>query len=185
MGVEDNVKKGTILVMGLMTGGLMLLAGCQKQGSNGGGIPVGPLWKGAPYRLALVTEASKPKSEQVLIPDIKYTANPKALETRAILVVRFDNLGDTKNPPTINKMIMSPFNISGTSGTLPADYIDAANKDLTGFLRSYCINGKVKLSVALARSSLTSGASDAEVDSLRMSDWLPVEAVFKNPHPKC
>ncbi len=174
-----------ILLTALMAGGLALLAGCGKQGGKTGGIPVGPLWKGAPYRLAFDTQAAKPKSAEILIPAIKYTANPNALETRAILVVRFDELGDTKNPPTIDKMIMSPFDISGASGTLPADYMDAANKDLAGFLRSYCISGKIKLSVALARSSLTSEAGDAEVDSERMSGWLPVEAVLKNPHPKC
>jgi hypothetical protein len=47
------------------------------------------------------------------------------------------------------------------------------------------MKGKIKITVALARSSLQSTAEDAEVDAKRLSDWLPVEVVFKNPHPKC
>jgi len=44
----------------------------------------------------------------------------------------------------------------------------------------------MKISVALVRSSLTSShPSDAELDAKRMSDWLPIEVVFKNPHPRC
>jgi hypothetical protein len=39
--------------------------------------------------------------------------------------------------------------------------------------------------VALARSSLSPNAADSEVDEKRLSDWLPIEVVFKNPHPKC
>jgi hypothetical protein len=60
-----------------------------------------------------------------------------------------------------------------------------ADKGLARFLGAYCIKGKVKISVALARSSLTSHADDAEVDAKRLSDWLPIEVVFKNPHPGC
>jgi hypothetical protein len=33
--------------------------------------------------------------------------------------------------------------------------MDAADKDLSRFLGSYCIKGKIKISVALARSSLS------------------------------
>jgi hypothetical protein len=47
------------------------------------------------------------------------------------------------------------------------------------------VKGKIKLSVALARSSLSSQAGDAEIDSKRLTDWLPIEIVFKNPHPTC
>ena len=63
--------------------------------------------------------------------------------------------------------------------------MDVANKGLSTLLGAYCVKGKVKISVALARSSLTSQAGDAEVDAKRLSDWLPIELVFKNPHPKC
>jgi len=41
------------------------------------------------------------------------------------------------------------------------------------------------LNVAIARSSLSNRARDAEIDSKRLSDWLPIEIDFKNPHPKC
>ena len=66
-----------------------------------------------------------------------------------------------------------------------ADYMDRANKQLADFLASYCVKGKVKVSVALVRSSINPQADDAEVAAKRLSDWLPVEVVFKNPHPKC
>jgi hypothetical protein len=82
-------------------------------------------------------------------------------------------------------MILPPVDIHGAEGTLPASYMDVANKGLTTLVGAYCIKGKVKISVALARSSLTSQAGDAEVDAKRLSDWLPIEVAFKNPHPKC
>ena len=82
-------------------------------------------------------------------------------------------------------MIMYPVDIAGTEGTLPADYMNAADKDLSTFLGSYCVKGKIKISVALARSSLSRQAEEAEVDAKRLSDWMPIEVVFKNPHPKC
>jgi hypothetical protein len=63
--------------------------------------------------------------------------------------------------------------------------MDIANRDLSKFLGAYCMKGKVKLSVALARSSLSNQARDSEIDAKRLSDWLPIEVVFKNPHPTC
>lgn len=175
------MRKGFVLAMA----GVLFLAGCGKQGDKSSGIPIGPKWKGAPYRLAFDTKAAKPAATGITIPTVKYTANPEALEKRAIFVVRFDSLGDLKTPPAVNKMIMSPVDISGAEGTLPSSYMDSANKGLTTFLGAYCVKGKITLSVALARSSLSSQAGDAEVDSKRLSDWLPIEAVFKNPRPKC
>jgi hypothetical protein len=166
-------------------GGLALLAGCGNQGDKTAGIPVGPKWKGAPYRLTSDTQATKQNPAGVTIPAVKFTANPDALEKRVILVVRFDASAATKSGPMMNQMIMAPVDISGEEGTLPADYMDAADKDLSRFLGAYCIKGKVKISVALARSSLSQQAADAEIDSKRLSDWMPVEVVFKNPHPKC
>jgi hypothetical protein len=175
------MRKGIILAIG----GLALLAGCGNQGDKGAGIPVGPKWKGPTYRIAFDTQPGKPNPAGITIPAVKYTANPEALETRATLVVRFDSLGVTKGEPIANKMIMAPVDIHGEEGALPADYMDRANKSLSEFLGAYCVKGKIKLSVALARSSLTSTAGDAEVDVKRLSDWLPIEVVFKNPRPKC
>jgi hypothetical protein len=169
----------------LAIGGLVLLAGCGNQGDKGSGIPVGPKWKGAPYRIAFDTQATKSNAAGVTIPIIKYTANPDALEKRAILVIQFDASGATKNGPLMNKMIMAPVDISGAEGALPADYMGTADKDLSRFLGAYCIKGKTQINVALARSSLNSQAGDAEIDAKRLSDWVPIEVVFKNPHPKC
>ena len=175
------MRKGIILAIS----GLALLAGCGNQGDKASQVPLVPKWKGAPYRLAFDTKAAKPNPAGVTIPGIKYTANPDALEKRASLVVQFDVSGATKAGPMMNKMIMFPVDISGAEGALPADYMAAADKDLSRFLGAYCIKGKVKISVALANSSLSSQAGDAEVDAKRLSDWLPIEVVFKNPHPKC
>jgi hypothetical protein len=178
---EDNVRKVIILAIG----GLLLLAGCGNQADKTSGIPVGPKWKGAPYRISFDTKAAKPNPVGVTIPGVKFTANPDALEKRAILVIRFDASGDKKNGPLMNKMIMAPVDISGSEGALPADYMATAQKELSKFLGAYCIKGKTKIDVALARSSLTSQAGDAEVDAKRLSDWTQIEVDFKNPHPKC
>ena len=175
------MRKGIILAIV----GLALLTGCGNQGDKASNVPVKPKWQGAPYHIAFDTQAAKPNPAGVTIPAIKYTANPDALEKRASLVVRFDASADTKNEPLMNRMIMAPVDIAGAEGALPADYMDAANKDLSRFLGAYCIKGKVKISVALASSSLSSQAGDAEVDAKRLSDWTPIEVVFKNPHPKC
>lgn len=175
------MRKGIIVAIG----GLMLLAGCGNQGNKAGGIPVGPTWKGAPYRIAFDTQAAKPNPAGVTIPPIKYTANPEALETRATLVVRFDISGGKKDTPTMNQMIMAPADISGAEGTLSADYMNSTNKELSTYLAAYCLKGKIKISVALARSSLSPQASDDEIEAKRLSDWLPGEVEFKNPHPKC
>jgi hypothetical protein len=178
---EDDLRKGIMLAIG----GLALLAGCGNQGDRASNVPVTPKWKGAPYQIAFDTQAAKPNPAGVTIPAIKYTANPEALEKRAILVVRFDASAVTKHGPMMNLMIMAPVDIAGTEGTLPGDYMDMADKDLSRFLGAYCIKGKIGISVALARSSLARQAGDAEVDAKRLSDWLPIEVVFKNPHPKC
>jgi hypothetical protein len=175
------LRNGIILAIGV----LALLTGCGNQGNKAADVPVTPKWKGAPYRIAYDTQEAKPNPAGVTIPAIKYTANPDALEKRASLVVKFDTSGATKQGPMMNQMILGPVDISGAEGTLPADYMDLADKGLARFLGAYCIKGKVKISVAIARSSLTSQASDEEVEKKRLSDWLPIEVAFKNPHPGC
>ena len=176
------MKKGILLALG----GLILLAGCDVGNKPAATVPVTPKWKGQPYRIAFDKPAVKPDASGVTIPVVKYTANPDALERRATLVVRFDN-SSAKNPtgaPMVNKMIMAPVDIKGEEGMLNTDYMSAANKGLAGILGAYHMNGKIKISVALARSSLTNAAGDTEVDQKRISDWLDGEVTFKNPHPK-
>ena len=175
------MRRGIILAIG----GLLLLAGCGNQGDKGAGIPIQPKWKGLPYRLAFDTKAAKPNPAGITIPAVKFTANPDALETRAILVMRFAAAAAAGKEPVEHRMIGAPVDIHGEEGTLPADYMDRAGKGLAEYLGAYCIQGKVNLSVAIARSSLNPQAGDAEVDAKRLSDWLPIEVVFKNPHPKC
>ena len=166
-------------------GGLVLLAGCGSQGNKAANAPAPPKWKGAPYHIEFDSKATKPNPSGISIPEIKYTANPDDLEKRASLVVRFDNSGAKTKGPMMDQMIMGPVDISGAEGSLPADYLDLADKGLARLLSAYCINGKVKLSVALARSSLSSQAGDDEVNTKRLSDWLPVELPFKGPHGHC
>jgi hypothetical protein len=182
----DDVKKSIILVIGA----LLLLAGCKNQGDKEAGIPVGPKWKGAPYRIAFDTKAAKPSPASIDIPPVKFTANPDALETRALLILKFTVPG-AADPSAADKdqsehlMIGSAVDIHGEEGTLPDDYMDRARKGLSDYLETYCLKGKVDLSVALARSSLTPQADIPQADAKRLSDWLPLEIVFKNPHPKC
>jgi hypothetical protein len=178
---EEDLRTGIILAIG----GLAFLAGCGNQGDKASNVPVKPKVKGPAYHIAFDTKAAKPNPAGVTIPAIKYTADPDGLEKRAVLVVRFDASAATKNEPMMNQMIMFPVDIAGTEGTLPADYMDSADKDLSRFLGTYCVKGKIKISAALARSSLSRQAGEADVDAKRLSDWLPVEVVFKNPHPKC
>jgi hypothetical protein len=86
---------------------------------------------------------------------------------------------------TMDQIIMGAVDIPGTDGSLPADYMDAADQGLATLLEEYCVKGNLKITVALAQSSLSSTAGDGEIDDKRITDWLPVNLVFKNPHPGC
>jgi hypothetical protein len=174
------VTKGFLLA----TVAFAFLAGCGNQ-SNQTNTSATPKWKGEPYRIAFGTSPAKPNPSGFTIPPIKYTANPDALETRADLVIQFDSSSVKRDTLVMDQMIMAPVDISGTDGALPADYLDTASKDLAKQLGSYCMNGKIKIAVALARSSISITATDEQVNAKRLSDWLPIELVFKNPHPKC
>ncbi len=82
----------------------------------------------------------------------------------------------------MDQMIMAPVDISGTEGTLPADYMEIANKGLSKMLGAYGMKGKVKISVLLAQSSISSQADDGEIEAKRLSDWLPIELEYKSGH---
>lgn len=175
------MRKGIIAAIGA----LVLLVGCGNQGDKGPGIPVGPKWKGPTYRIAFDTQAPKPDPAGITIPAVKFTANPDALETRATLVIRFDTSGAKKATQPMDQMVIGPFDIHGEEGTLPSDYLDTADKGLARMLAAYCMKGKIKMNVAIARSSLSPQAPDSEVNAKLLSAWLPIEVEFKNPHPKC
>jgi len=114
----------------------------RKPGDKASNVPVKPKWQGAPYHIAFATQAAKPNPAGVTIPAINYTANPDAVERRATLVVRFDASGVKKNGPIANQMVMAPVDISGTEGTLPADYIDAAIRSCRSFSALTASRGK-------------------------------------------
>ncbi len=168
------MKKAIILAIG----GIALLVGCGHQENKTANVPVEPKWKGLPYRISVDAGATKPSPSGITIPIVKYTANPDALENRACLVVQFDTSKDP-NSPVMNQMILSPTDISGAEGALPSDYMELADKQLAQYIAAYKIKGKIKISVALARSSLNSRAGTAEVDEKRLSDWLDTEVTFK------
>ncbi len=182
---EDDLRK-TIMVA---IGALALLAGCGPQGNNNSGIPVKPKFKGPPYHLAFATPPAKPNKAGITVPPIKYTADPNAppdaLDKRATLVVRIDTSSLKYKGQMMDQIIMGAVDIPGADGALPAEYMDAADQSLATLLEEYCVKGKVKISVILTRSSLSSQAGNAEIDSKRLSDWLPIELVFKNPLPAC
>ena len=188
MNEENRVRKGILLAIAA----LALLAGCGPQGTKTAGTPADTKWKGLPYRLTFDTKAvAKPDTKAaktakaspavIVIPPTTYIANPEALENRAILVMRFT----TGPEQTSHLMVGTPVDIRGESGALPADYLVQASKSISDYLTAHCIDGKVKVSVALARSSVKPQAEDAEVDSKRLSDWLSFDAVAKKPHSKC
>jgi hypothetical protein len=170
--------------MVLAMGAVLLLGGCEAGNTEAPGIPVNQ-WKGPAYRLALDAKAPKPNPSGVTLPGIDFTANPDALEKRATLVVRFDSSGVKTDRLVINQIVLAPFDIAGANGALSSDTVDIADKGLAHLFATYCVKGKVNVSVLLARSSLNPNPTDSDIDYQRLSDWLPASVVFKNPHPGC
>jgi hypothetical protein len=63
--------------------------------------------------------------------------------------------------------------------------MDRARNGLSDYLEAHCMKGKVELSVALARSSIAYQSTLAQADAKRLSDWMPLELTYTNPHSKC
>lgn len=167
-----------------LAGALLLMAGCNS-GNQATNAPQTPKWKGPPYRVAFDTKPVKPNQAGITLPGIKFTANPDDVLTRANLVVQVDTSGVKGSASVPDMMIMAPTDISGAEGALSADYVNLASKQLTQMLAGYCMKGKVKLSVALAKSSLNMTSTDDQINAKRLSDWTPIELDFKNPRGKC
>jgi hypothetical protein len=173
---EDDVKTGIILSFAA----LAFVAGCQNQSPK---IQIPPKWQGAPYHISFGAAPAKPNPAGLTIPQIKFVADPEAVETRADLVVEFDS-SIVKNKGTVmDQMAMGAVDISGAEGALPDAYVNQASTDMAKMLQAYCVNGKVKISVALTRSSLPMNPSSDQIDAKRLSDWTPIDLNFKNPHP--
>jgi hypothetical protein len=175
------VRKAILLALG----GVLLLAGCGPSSKETPGIPVEPKWKGPAYRLAFDTNAPKPNPTGITLPNIKFTANPEALERRVTLVLHYDSSEVKSDNLIINQVTLAPFDISGSEGTLSADTMTQADQGLSKLLSAYCMKPKVKVSVALARSSLTPQADDAEINNKRLSDWQTIELPYKNLKKGC
>jgi hypothetical protein len=174
---EDVVK--TAVILGFTA--FALMAGCKSQNSADT-IHLKPKWQGAPYHIAFDTAPAKASAAGITIPDVKYTANPDMLENRAVLLVRFDAPDAAKDQTMMNQMVMGPVDIHGTEGALPPNYMNAADQGLATLLTANHVNGKVKVSVMLARSSINSTPGESEIEENRLSDWLATDLVFKNPH---
>jgi hypothetical protein len=177
------MRKGNLLLIA----GLMCLGGCNLDpGNKASDAPEKPKSK-PPYHLDFETKAVKPTPAGVAIPPVSYTGNPKALEKRACLVVKFEGSGVKNDLPARDRLVLPPVDLAGSGGTLPQNYMEQADVVLGKLLAGYCYKGTAKVSLALVRSSIKPGPTDADIDAKRLSDWLPVEVVFKNPnaHPKC
>jgi hypothetical protein len=173
------MKSGIILAIA----GLAFLAGCGDMGDTASKAKA-PAKPKAPYHIEFAP-AVKPHPAGVTIPGINYTAVSKALERRAVLLVRLDTSGETSNQPALNQVILGPVDIPDTAGSLPASYMETAEKGVGKLLGDGCVKGPVKIKVVLVRSSIKPDAGDGEIDAKRLSDWLPTEVAYKNPHPKC
>ena len=171
------MKKAIILAFGA----LVFLVGCKSQ-ANSDTIHLQPKWQGAPYHISFDTKSTKPSPAGITIPDIKYKANPNALENRACLIVRFDPSVVKKSESVMNQVVMGPVSISGTEGSLPADYMEAADQGLAKLLEAYDVKGKVKVSVMLSMSSISSQPGDGEIAQDKLSDWLATDLEFTKPH---
>jgi len=177
------MRKGYVLLIA----GLVCLGGCNVDpGNKAVDVPEKAKVK-PPYHLDFETKVAKPTSVGVAIPVVSYTGNPKSLEKRAALVIKFDGAGVKGDQPAKDMLVLPSVDLPGTGGTLPQNYMDQADVALGKLLGGYCYKGTAKVSLALVRSSIKPGPTEAEIDAKRLSDWLPVEVAFKNPnaHPKC
>ena len=170
------MKKAVILAFGA----LLFLVGCKSQ-ANSDTIHLQSQWQGQPYHIAFDTKATKPSPAGITIPDIKYTANPQALENRACLIVRFDPSVVKKSESVMNQIVMGPVDMHGTAGALPADYMEVTDQSLAKLLNVYKVKGKVKVSVMLAMSSISSQPGNDEIAENQLSDWMSTDLVY-TPH---
>ena len=176
------MRRGIMLVIA----GLAFLAGCGEQGNKASNPPAAPKKVKAPYNLEFDAKAVKPNPAGVTLPAINYTATSKeTMERRASLVVQLDSSATKGDQPSMNQMIMGPADTPDATGTLSAAYMDLADKGVAKMLETNCLNGKVKLNLALVRSSIKPDAGEGELNEKRLTEWMPTEVTFKNPHPKC
>jgi hypothetical protein len=184
---EDDVTRSIIS----MIAASLFLTGCGSQGNVASNAPAAHGSKSAPYRLAFGGGPAKPNASGLTIPPIEFAANPDVaaspdlMESRANLVVQFDASGLQRQGTVVDQTIVGPADISGRYGMFSAYYVDTASRELAQKLSDYCINGTVKISVAITKSSILPSASPDQVNAKRLSDWLPTEVEFKNPNTKC
>ena len=174
-----------------VTAALLFLTGCGSQSNQASNASATRVSKSAPYRLAFGVPSAKPNAAGLTIPPIEFAANPDIaatpdqLESRADLVVQFDTTVPQKQGTVADQMIVGPADISGRYGIFSPYYVEAASKQLSQKLGDDCMNGTVKIAVAITKSSILPSATPDQVNAKRLSDWLPTEVEFKNPNAKC
>lgn len=170
---ETGVKKAMLLAMSAV----LLLAGCESK--KQAGIPVTPKWKGPAYRLAFDTKAPQPNPSGLSLPGVKWTANPDELETRGVLVVRYDSSGVKSNNLIVDQVILGATDMKGAEGQFSDDYIKLADQGIAHLLDIYKVKGKVKVQVLLTRSSISPSAGPDEIKNKAISDWITTEVDYK------
>lgn len=184
----------------LAIAGLVFLAGCDIDVKKAPEASTQAQFK-APYHIEFDTKAPKANPTGLALPAISYTANSKALEKRAVLVVRFEAPAkDASGPkaasgtaaPAVkneqtnkNQLVMAAIDIEGTGGFLPGNYMELTDQKLAKMLADRCIKGPVNVTVVLVRSSIRPDPGDAEINAKRLSDWVPTTVTFKDSRPKC
>lgn len=76
----------------------------------------------------------------------------------------------TADQPGKDRFISTAFDIPGTGGTLPVYYLVTVDQGLAKLLGDRCMKGKVKVSVALVRSTIRPDPDETEINAKRLSD---------------
>lgn len=168
----------------LAIAGLVILTGCDVDVKKAPEAPAQAQFK-APYHIEFDTKAAKPNPTGIALPAISYTANPKALEKRAVLVIRFDASGVKNDQPAKDQVVMAAIDVPGTGGFLPENYMELTDQKLAKMLADRCMKGTVKVTAVLVRSSIRPDPSDGDINAKRLSDWVPTTVTFKDPRQKC
>src|SRR5262249_50817951 len=91
----DDMSKGHIFLIAILMG----VGGCNVDPGTKRPDVTEKAKSKPPYHLDFETKVAKLTPAGVAIPAVSYTGNPKALEKRAVLVVKFDGTGVKNDQP--------------------------------------------------------------------------------------
>ena len=175
------MKSGIILAIG----GLAFLTGCGNLGGDAASKAPAPAKPKAPYHIEFATPGGQAQPGGRHHSGDKLHGRLQGAGEKSRSPGAIGRFGGASAQPAVNQMIMGPVDLPDETGSLPASYMDLADKGLVKLLADGCVKGPVKIKVVLVRSSIKPDAGDGEIDAKRLSDWLPTEVAYKNPHPKC